>query len=85
MLTCLAAAASHRWGFDEFSHLKPVTRRSMRLDNPARYPPFEGVLKDVEGLRFLTKTLIPNAAKGVKLSLAAAGAAWLLRSNHSRL
>lgn len=29
-----------RWGFDTFSHLKPVMQRSFRLDISLRYPPF---------------------------------------------
>lgn len=29
-----------RWGFDTFSHLKPIMHRSFRFDVPLRYPPF---------------------------------------------
>ncbi|WP_404397178.1 aldehyde dehydrogenase family protein [Idiomarina loihiensis] len=34
-----------KWGFDTFSHLKPVMRRSFRFDVALRYPPYSK-LKD---------------------------------------
>lgn len=34
-----------KWGFDTFSHLKPVMKRSFRFDVALRYPPYNK-LKD---------------------------------------
>jgi aldehyde dehydrogenase (NAD+) len=31
-----------KWGFDTFSHLKPVMHRSFLADAPIRYPPYSG-------------------------------------------
>ena len=69
-----------KWGFDEFSHLKPVTTRSLWLDNPARYPPYKDGAADQ--LRLLTQKIIPNLGKVAATGAAAVGTAvaWSVRS-----
>ena len=31
-----------KWGFDTFSHLKPIMHRSFVADAPVRYAPYSG-------------------------------------------
>ena len=70
-----------KWGFDEFSHLKPITTRSLWLDNSSRYPPYRE--RDADQLRLLTQTIVPNlgrATAGGAAAIGAALAAWSMRS-----